>query len=156
MQKITPFLWFDHEAEEAMHFYASIFKNSKINKVVRYGDAGPGPKGTVMTADFEIEGQTFTALNGGPLFKFNESVSFVVNCETQAEVNELWEKLSAGGKTSQCGWLKDKFGLSWQIVPTVLPELLSDPDPAKSQRVMRAMLQMTKIDIAKLKEAYGA
>jgi predicted 3-demethylubiquinone-9 3-methyltransferase (glyoxalase superfamily) len=156
MQKITPFLWFDHEAEEAMHFYASIFKNSKINKVVRYGDAGPGPKGTVMTADFEIEGQTFTALNGGPLFKFNESVSFVVNCETQAEVNELWEKLSAGGKTSQCGWLKDKFGLSWQIVPTVLPELLSDPDPVKSQRVMRAMLQMTKIDIAKLKEAYGA
>jgi predicted 3-demethylubiquinone-9 3-methyltransferase (glyoxalase superfamily) len=156
MQKITPFLWFDHEAEEAMHFYASIFKNSKINKVVRYGDAGRGPKGTVMTADFEIEGQTFTALNGGPLFKFNESVSFVVNCETQAEVNELWEKLSAGGKTSQCGWLKDKFGLSWQIVPTVLPELLSDPDPVKSQRVMRAMLQMTKIDIAKLKEAYGA
>jgi predicted 3-demethylubiquinone-9 3-methyltransferase (glyoxalase superfamily) len=156
MQKITPFLWFDHEAEEAMHFYASIFKNSKINKAVRYGDAGPGPKGTVMTADFEIEGQTFTALNGGPLFKFNESVSFVVNCETQAEVNELWEKLSAGGKTSQCGWLKDKFGLSWQIVPTVLPELLSDPDPVKSQRVMRAMLQMTKIDIAKLKEAYGA
>ena len=156
MQKITPFLWFDHEAEEAMHFYASIFKNSKINKVVRYGDAGPGPKGTVMTADFEIEGQTFTALNGGPLFKFNESVSFVVNCETQAEVNQLWEKLSAGGKTSQCGWLKDKFGLSWQIVPTVLPELLSDPDPVKSQRVMRAMLQMTKIDIAKLKAAYGA
>ena len=156
MQKITPFLWFDHEAEEAMHFYASIFKNSKINKVVRYGDAGPGPKGTVMTADFEIEGQTFTALNGGPLFKFNESVSFVVNCETQAEVNELWEKLSAGGKTSQCGWLKDKFGLSWQIVPTVLPELLSDPDPVKSQRVMRAMLQMTKLDIAKLKEAYAA
>ena len=155
MQKITPFLWFDHEAEEAMHFYASIFKNSKINKVVRYGDAGPGPKGTVMTADFEIEGQTFTALNGGPLFKFNESVSFVVNCETQAEVNELWEKLSAGGKTSQCGWLKDKFGLSWQIVPTVLPELLSDPDPAKSQCVMRAMLQMTKIDIAKLRAAYA-
>ena len=155
MQKITPFLWFDHEAEEAMHFYASIFKNSKINKVVRYGDAGPGPKGTVMTADFEIEGQTFTALNGGPLFKFNESVSFVVNCETQAEVNELWEKLSAGGKTSQCGWLKDKFGLSWQIVPTVLPELLSDPDPVKSQRVMRAMLQMTKLDIAKLRAAYA-
>ena len=155
MQKITPFLWFDHEAEEAMHFYASIFKNSKINKVVRYGDAGPGPKGTVMTADFEIEGQTFTALNGGPLFKFNESVSFVVNCETQAEVNELWEKLSAGGKTSQCGWLKDKFGLSWQIVPTVLPELLSDPDPVKSQRVMRAMLQMTKIDIAKLRATYA-
>ena len=155
IQKITPFLWFDHEAEEAMHFYASIFKNSKINKVVRYGDAGPGPKGTVMTADFEIEGQTFTALNGGPLFKFNESVSFVVNCETQAEVNELWEKLSAGGKTSQCGWLKDKFGLSWQIVPTVLPELLSDPDPVKSQRVMRAMLQMTKIDIAKLRATYA-
>ena len=156
MQKITPFLWFDHEAEEAMHFYASIFKNSKINKVVRYGDAGPGPKGTVMTADFEIEGQTFTALNGGPLFKFNESVSFVVNCETQAEVDVLWEKLSAGGKTSQCGWLKDKFGLSWQIVPTALPELLSDPEPVKSQRVMRAMLQMTRIDIAKLKEAYAA
>jgi len=155
MQKITPFLWFDQEAEEAMHFYTSIFKNSKINKVVRYGDAGPGPKGTVMTADFEIEGQTFTALNGGPLFKFNESVSFVVNCGTQAEVDDLWEKLSAGGKTSQCGWLKDKFGLSWQIVPTALPELLSDPDPLKSQRVMRAMLQMTKLDIAKLRAAYA-
>ena len=155
MQKISPFLWFDKEAEEAANLYVSIFKNSKIGKIARYGDAGPGPKGTVMTVDFEVEGQTFIALNGGPLFKFNESVSFVVNCESQAEVDALWEKLSAGGKTSQCGWLKDRFGLSWQIVPTILSELLSDPDPVRSQRVMQAMLQMTKIDIAKLREAYA-
>jgi len=153
MQKITPFLWFDNQAEEAMKLYVSIFKNSKAGKVSRYGDAGPGPKGTVMVASFQLDGQEFTALNGGPHFKFTEAVSFVVNCKTQQEVDEMWEKLSAGGKESQCGWLKDKFGLSWQIVPTVLPELLSNPDPAISQNVMKAMLKMKKIDIAALKEA---
>jgi predicted 3-demethylubiquinone-9 3-methyltransferase (glyoxalase superfamily) len=154
MQKIHPFLWFDNQAEEAMNFYVSIFKNSKVGKVVRYGEAGPGPKGSVMTATFELEGQPFTALNGGPHFKFNEAISFVVDCKSQAEVDELWEKLSAGGEPGQCGWLKDKFGLSWQIVPSVLMELLSDPDPEKSQRVMAAMLKMTKIEIATLKQAY--
>jgi predicted 3-demethylubiquinone-9 3-methyltransferase (glyoxalase superfamily) len=154
MQKITPFLWFDNNAEEAMKFYTSIFKNSKIGKVARYGDAGPGPKGTVMTASFEIAGQEFIALNGGPQFKFTEAVSFVVNCENQQEVDEFWEKLSAGGKKSQCGWLKDKFGLSWQIVPTILGKLMGDPDPAKSARVMTAMLKMQKLDIATLKRAY--
>jgi predicted 3-demethylubiquinone-9 3-methyltransferase (glyoxalase superfamily) len=154
MQKITPFLWFDDQAEEAMNHYVSIFKNSKIGSVTRYGDAGPGPKGSVMTASFELEGQPFTALNGGPHFKFTEAVSFVVNCDTQAEVDELWDKLSAGGQTQQCGWLKDKFGLSWQIVPSVLIELIKGPDPQKSQRVMEAMLQMTKMDIAKLRQAY--
>ena len=153
MPKITPFLWFDNNAEDAMKFYTSIFKDSKIGKVHRYGDAGPGPKGTVMTASFSLDGVEFTALNGGPLFKFNESVSFVVHCQTQEEVDDYWEKLSAGGKESQCGWLKDKFGLSWQIVPDVLLELLGDKDPAKAQRVMKAMLQMTKIDISKLKQA---
>jgi predicted 3-demethylubiquinone-9 3-methyltransferase (glyoxalase superfamily) len=155
MQKITPFLWFDHQAEEAMHFYTSILKNSKIGKVSRYGDSGPGPKGSVMTASFELDGQEFVALNGGPLFKFTEAVSFLVRCENQAEVDELWEKLSAGGQPSRCGWLKDKFGLSWQIQPIALMELLSDPDPVKSARVMQAMLQMTKIDIAKLKAAHA-
>ena len=154
MQKITPFLWFDDNAEEAMTFYTSIFRNSKVGRVSRYGDAGPGPKGSVMTAEFELNGQAFVALNGGPQFKFTEAVSFVVHCEDQAEVDEFWNKLSAGGRTSQCGWLKDKFGLSWQIVPTILPKLLSDADAAKSQRVMRAMLQMTKLDIATLKRAY--
>jgi predicted 3-demethylubiquinone-9 3-methyltransferase (glyoxalase superfamily) len=154
MQKIHPFLWFDNQAEDAMNFYVSIFKNSKVGKVVRYGEAGPGPKGSVMTATFELEGQPFTALNGGPHFKFNEAISFVVDCKSQAEVDELWEKLSAGGEPGQCGWLKDKFGLSWQIVPSVLMELLSDPDPEKSQRVMTAMLKMTKIEIATLKQAY--
>jgi predicted 3-demethylubiquinone-9 3-methyltransferase (glyoxalase superfamily) len=154
MQKITPFLWFDDQAEEAMHFYVSIFKNSKIGDVTRYGDAGPGPKGSVMTASFGLEGQQFTALNGGPQFKFNEAISFVVDCKTQDEVDDLWDKLSEGGQTQQCGWLKDKFGLSWQIVPSVLIELITDPDPRKSQRVMEAMLQMTKIDIAKLRQAY--
>jgi predicted 3-demethylubiquinone-9 3-methyltransferase (glyoxalase superfamily) len=155
MQKISPFLWFDHQAEEAMSFYVAIFKNSKAGKVTRYGDAGPGPKGSVMTASFELEGQQFTALNGGPHFRFNEAVSFVVNCETQEEVDELWAKLSEGGQPQQCGWLKDKFGLSWQIVPSVLIKLINDPDPQKSQRVMEAMLQMTKIDIAKLRQAYA-
>jgi predicted 3-demethylubiquinone-9 3-methyltransferase (glyoxalase superfamily) len=153
MQKIHPFLWFDNQAEEAMNFYVSIFKNSKIGKVVRYGDAGPGPKGSVMTATFELEGQQFTALNGGPHFKFTEAISFVVDCKSQEEVDELWEKLSAGGEPGHCAWLKDKFGLSWQIVPSVLVELLSNPDPAKSKRVMEAMLKMNKIDIAKLKQA---
>jgi predicted 3-demethylubiquinone-9 3-methyltransferase (glyoxalase superfamily) len=155
MQKITPFLWFDDQAEEAMIHYVSIFTNSKVGSVTRYGDAGPGPKGSVMTASFELEGQQFTALNGGPHFKFTEAVSFVVSCETQEEVDEFWDKLSEGGQTQQCGWLKDKFGLSWQIVPTVLMELMKDPDPQKSQRVVEAMLQMTKIDIAKLRQAYA-
>jgi predicted 3-demethylubiquinone-9 3-methyltransferase (glyoxalase superfamily) len=154
MQKITPFLWFDDQAEEAMNFYVGVFKNSKVGNVTRYGDAGPGPKGSVMTASFELEGQQFTALNGGPRFKFTEAVSFVVSCETQDEVDELWERLSEGGQTQQCGWLKDKFGLSWQIVPIALMELMSDPDPNRSRRVMEAMLQMTKIDIAKLRQAY--
>jgi predicted 3-demethylubiquinone-9 3-methyltransferase (glyoxalase superfamily) len=153
LQKIHPFLWFDNQAEEAMNFYCSVFKNSKPGKVTRYGDAGPGPKGSVMVASFELEGLQFSALNGGPHFKLNEAISFVVDCKDQAEVDYYWEKLSAGGQKSQCGWLKDRFGLSWQIVPTALMELLNDPDPAKSTRVMQAMLQMTKIDIATLKEA---
>jgi predicted 3-demethylubiquinone-9 3-methyltransferase (glyoxalase superfamily) len=157
MRKITPFLWFDDKAEEAMNFYVSIFKNSKVGSVTRYGDAGPGPKGTVMTARFQLDGQDFFALNGGPLFKFTEAISFFVNCETQEEVDELWEKLTAGGGTPQrCGWLKDKYGLSWQIIPKALGEMLGDKDPKKSQRVMQAMLQMDKIDIQGLKEAYGA
>jgi predicted 3-demethylubiquinone-9 3-methyltransferase (glyoxalase superfamily) len=154
MQKISPFLWFDDQAEDAMNFYVSVFKNAKAGSVARYGDAGPGPKGSVMTASFELEGQRFTALNGGPHFKFTEAISFVVDCQTQEEVDELWAKLSEGGQTQQCGWLKDKFGLSWQIVPSVLIELISDSDPRKSQRVMEAMLQMTKIDIAKLRQAH--
>ena len=154
MQKITPFLWFDNNAEEAANFYVSIFNNSKIVSVARYGDAGPGPKGTVMTVAFQLEGQEFVALNGGPLFKFNESISFVVNCETQEEVDEFWKKLSEGGEKSRCGWLKDKYGLSWQVVPTILGEMLQDKDPKKSQRVMQAMLQMDKMDIAALKQAY--
>jgi predicted 3-demethylubiquinone-9 3-methyltransferase (glyoxalase superfamily) len=154
IQKISPFLWFNYQAEEAARFYTSIFKGSKIETVVRYGEAGPGPKDSVMTVAFELEGQKFTALNGGPHFKFTEAISFVVNCETQEEVDELWEKLSEGGEQVQCGWLKDKYGLSWQIVPTVLVELLQDKDAARSQRVMQAMLQMKKIDIARLEEAY--
>ena len=153
MQKITPFLWFDTQAEEAMLFYTSIFKNSKVGRVTRYGDAGPGPKGAVMSATFELEGQQFMALNGGPHFKFSPAISLFVDCKTQAEVDELWEKLSAGGKPERCGWLTDKFGLSWQIIPTVLGELLSDKDPQRSQRAMKAMLQMNKIDIEALKQA---
>jgi predicted 3-demethylubiquinone-9 3-methyltransferase (glyoxalase superfamily) len=157
MHKITPFLWFDDKAEAAMNFYVSIFKNSKVGSVTRYGDAGPGPKGTVMSATFQLDGQDFFALNGGPLFKFTEAISFFVNCETQEEVDELWEKLTAGGGTPQrCGWLRDKYGLSWQIIPKALGEMLGDKDPQKSQRVMQAMLQMDKIDIQRLKEAYGA
>jgi predicted 3-demethylubiquinone-9 3-methyltransferase (glyoxalase superfamily) len=154
MQKITPFLWFDDNAEEAVNFYVSVFKNSKIGKVARYGKAGPGPEGTVMTIAFELAGQEFIALNAGPKFKFTEAISFVVNCETQKEVDEFWEKLSAGGSKGQCGWLKDKFGLSWQIVPTALGKMMSDSDPARSQRVMKALLQMDKLDIAGLKRAY--
>lgn len=153
MQKIRPFLWYDTQAEEAAKLYTSVFKNSKIGKTVRYGDAGPGPKGSVMTIEFELEGIEFVAINGGPHYKFTEAVSLVVDCKSQAEVDDLWNKLSAGGSQGPCGWLKDKFGLSWQIIPTALVELLSDPNPQKSKRVMGAMMQMTKIDIAKLKEA---
>lgn len=155
MQKITPFLWFDDKAEEAMNFYISIFKNSKIVGVSRYGEGGPGPTGSVMTATFELNGQEFTALNGGPQFAFTEAISFYVDCETQQEVDELWEKLSEGGEKGQCGWLKDKYGLSWQIVPSILGELLQDKDPKKSNNVMQAMLQMHKIDINMLKQAYA-
>jgi predicted 3-demethylubiquinone-9 3-methyltransferase (glyoxalase superfamily) len=154
MQKITPFLWFDDKAEEAVNFYTSIFKNSKIGSISRYGEGGPGVKGEVMSATFEIEGQEFTALNGGPIFQFSPAISFFVHCETQAEVDDLWENLSAGGEKGQCGWLKDKFGISWQIVPNVLGELLNDPDAERSKRVMQAMLQMTKIDIKELKRAH--
>ena len=154
MQKLTPFLWFDNQAEEAADFYVSIFKNSKIVSIDRYGDAGPGPKGTVMIATFQIDGQEFVALNGGPRFKFTEAISFVVNCETQEEVDYFWEKLSAGGEKSRCGWLKDKFGLSWQVVPTILDKLMRAKDAVKAQRVMQAMMQMDKIDIKTLKQAY--
>jgi len=153
MQKITPFLWFDGNAEEAANFYISIFKNSKMGKISRYGDAGPGPKGSAMSVTFQIEGQEFFALNGGPQFKFTPAISFFVNCETQQEVDELWDKLSAGGRTDRCGWLQDKFGLSWQIIPTVLGQLLGDKDPQRAKRAMQAMLQMTKIDIKKLQQA---
>jgi predicted 3-demethylubiquinone-9 3-methyltransferase (glyoxalase superfamily) len=153
MQKITPFLWFNDNAEEAMNFYVSIFKNSKVGSVSRYGEAGPGPKGSVMSATFSLEGQEFMALNGGPHYKFTPAISLYVNCETQAEVDELWEKLSAGGRKDRCGWLQDKFGLSWQIIPSALPRLLGDKDPAKAQRALQAMLQMDKIDIKKLEDA---
>ncbi len=155
MQKITAFLWFDGQAEEAMNFYVSIFKNSKVGRVTRCGDAGPGPKGTVMSATFQIEGQEFFALNGGPQFAFTPAISFFVNCETQEEVDELWEKLSAGGETQRCGWLKDKYGLSWQIIPSALGRMLQDKDPAKANRVMQAMMQMDKIEIKGLEQAYN-
>src|SRR6266581_6275273 len=154
MQKITPFLWFDGKAEEAVNFYVSIFKNSKVVRVTRYGEAGPGPKGTVMSATFQLDGQEFYALNGGPMFTFSPAISFFVKCETQPEIDEMWEKLSAGGEKQRCGWLKDKYGVSWQIVPPVLGEMLSDEDAEKSKRVMEAMLQMDKIDIDTLKRAY--
>jgi predicted 3-demethylubiquinone-9 3-methyltransferase (glyoxalase superfamily) len=156
MQKITPFLWFNDKAEEAMKFYVSIFRNSKVGTVTRYGDAGPGPKGSVMTASFELDGEQFVALNGGPQFTFTEAISFVVNCESQQEVDYFWEKLTAGGQAGQCGWLKDKFGLSWQVVPTALPKLLAEKDPQKAGRVMNAMLKMDKIDIAALERARDA
>jgi predicted 3-demethylubiquinone-9 3-methyltransferase (glyoxalase superfamily) len=154
MQKIIPFLWFDSNAEEAMNFYISIFKNSKIVSVTNYGDAGPGPKGTVMSCVFQLDGQDFYALNGGPTYKFTPALSLLVNCETQQEVDHFWEKLSAGGNRNRCGWLDDKFGVSWQIVPIVLTKLLNDPDPVKSQRVMIAVVQMGKVDIAGLQKAY--
>jgi predicted 3-demethylubiquinone-9 3-methyltransferase (glyoxalase superfamily) len=158
MQEITPFLWFNNQAEEALNFYTSIFKNSKKLSVTRYGEAGAKaagrPKGSVMTVVFELEGQEFIALNGGPVFTFSPAISFVVNCEMQEELDELWEKLSEGGEKEQCGWLKDKFGVSWQIVPTVLGEMLQDKDPKKSEKVMEALLRMDKIDIETLKQAY--
>jgi predicted 3-demethylubiquinone-9 3-methyltransferase (glyoxalase superfamily) len=156
MQKITPFLWFDSQAEEAMNFYVSIFPNSKIGSVTRYGEEGPGPNGTVMTAAFELDGQEFVALNGGPQFKFTEAVSFVVNCETQEEIDYYWEKLTAdGGEEVQCGWLADKYGLSWQVVPTKIREWMQDKDPARSQRVMHAVMQMKKLDMAAMQRAYN-
>ena len=155
MQKIAPFLWFDGNAEEAVNFYVSVFKkNSKILNISRYGDAGPGPKGTVMSATFQLHGQEFIALNGGPQFKFTPAISFFVHCQTQAEVDELWEKLAAGGRKDRCGWLTDKYGLSWQVIPDVLGKMLNDPDKEKSKRVMTAMLQMDKIEIKKLEQAY--
>ena len=160
-QKITPCLWFDTQAEEAAKFYVSVFDNSRIVNTVRYGKAGyeihKKPPGTVMTVEFELGGQTFTALNGGPVFKFNEAVSFQIMCDTQKEVDYYWEKLSQGGdkNAQQCGWLKDRFGLSWQVVPSILPKMLSDPDPGKSERVMTALLKMKKLDVDALKRAYA-
>jgi predicted 3-demethylubiquinone-9 3-methyltransferase (glyoxalase superfamily) len=154
MQKITTFLWFDGNAEEAMNHYLSIFKNSRVGTVTRYGAGGPQPKGTVMSVTFQLEGQDFIALNGGPQFKFTEAISLFVSCESQDEVDHLWEKLSAGGQPQRCGWLKDKFGLSWQIVPSRLGEMLGDKDPEKSKRVMEAMLKMEKLDIKRLRQAY--
>jgi predicted 3-demethylubiquinone-9 3-methyltransferase (glyoxalase superfamily) len=155
MQKITPFLWFDSQAEEAAKFYVAVFGNSRILKTVRYGTAGPGPAGSVMTVVFELNGVQFTALNGGPLHRFSEAISFVVNCQSQAEVDTVWEKLSAGGQPDRCGWVKDRYGLSWQVVPSVLPVLLGDPDAAKAQRTMAAMLKMSKLDIAALEKAHA-
>ena len=157
MPTITPFLWFNDNAEEAMNFYVSVFKNSKVRGITRYGDAGPGPKGAVMTANFELDGQEFVALNGGPQFSFTEAVSFVVHCGSQQEVDYFWDTLTSnGGRPSQCGWLKDKYGLSWQIVPDAMIALLQDKDPKKSQRVMQALMQMTKIDLARLQQAADA
>jgi predicted 3-demethylubiquinone-9 3-methyltransferase (glyoxalase superfamily) len=154
MKTITPFLWFDNNAEEAMNFYVSIFKNSEVVSTARYGEAGPGPKDSLMTATFRLDGLELIALNGGPHFKFTEAISLSINCETQEEVDELWEKLSEGGEKGRCGWLKDKFGLSWQVNPNVLGEMLGDKDPEKAKRVMAAMLQMDKIDIDTLRKAY--
>jgi predicted 3-demethylubiquinone-9 3-methyltransferase (glyoxalase superfamily) len=153
MQKITPFLWFDGKAEEAANFYTSIFRNSKIVNMMRYGEAGPGPKGSVMSAMFELDGQEFIALNGGPAFTFSPAISFFVKCQTQEEVDHYWEKLSEGGERQRCGWLKDKYGVSWQIVPTILGQLLQDQDAGKSTRAMNAMMKMDKLDIAGLKRA---
>jgi predicted 3-demethylubiquinone-9 3-methyltransferase (glyoxalase superfamily) len=155
MQTITPFLWFNDNAEEAANFYLSVFKDGKIGKVARYGEAGPGPAGSVMTIEFELRGQHFVGLNGGPHFKFTEAVSFAVSCETQQEIDDYWEKLSAGGSKSQCGWLKDKFGLSWQVVPSILGELATAKDAKKMQNMMKAMMTMTKLDIAQLKKAFA-
>jgi predicted 3-demethylubiquinone-9 3-methyltransferase (glyoxalase superfamily) len=155
MPKITPFLWFDTQAEDAARFYVSIFPNSKIGKTSRYSEAGPGPKGSVMTIEFQLDGQQFVGLNGGPSHKFTEAVSFVIDCQTQEDVDHCWNGLSAGGREDMCGWLKDRFGLSWQVVPRVLIDLLNDPDKAKAGRVMQAMLKMKKIEIAALKRAAG-
>lgn len=154
MQKITPFLWFDNQVEEAINFYTSVFKDSKILSVAKYGKEGPGPEGTVMTAKFMIGGQEFVALNGGPQFTFSEAISFVINCENQEEIDYYWDKLSEGGEEQGPGWIKDKYGVSWQVVPVILTEMLSDEDPLKSQRVMAAMMQMMKLDIKTLKDAY--
>ena len=154
MSKITPFLWFDNQAEEAMQFYTSIFKNSKPGRITRYGEGGPGAKGSVMSVTFQLEGQEFMALNGGPHFSFTPAISLFVDCQTQEEVDQLWEKLSGGGKKERCGWLKDKYGLSWQIIPSALGEMIEDKDPARSKRVIEAMLQMDKIDIPGLRKAY--
>ena len=154
MKGITPFLWFEDQAEEAANFYASLFPHSKVKTVTRYGDGGPRPKGSVMTVVFELDGKEFIALNGGPQFKFTPAVSFVANCENQKEIDELWMKLSQGGEPNQCGWLTDRYGLSWQVVPTILPQLIQDKDPERSNRVMQALFQMTKIDIEKLKQAH--
>ena len=154
MQKITPFLWFDGKAEEAANFYTSIFENSEVKNIMHYGKGGPAPEGSVMSVTFKLEGQEFHALNGGPQYTFTPAISFFVKCETQEEVDELWEKLSEGGEEQGPGWVKDKYNLSWQIVPTVLEELMNDPDPEKSQRVMQAMMQMNKLDINKLKQAH--
>jgi len=154
MQKITPFLWFDDKAEQAANFYVSVFQNSKIASITRYGEAGPGPKGSVMSTTFQLDGQEFIALNGGPMFTFSPAISFFVHCESQEEVDKLWEKLSEGGEKQRCGWLKDKYGVSWQIVPTVLGQMLSDRDGERSKRVMNAMFQMDKLDIKTLKQAY--
>jgi predicted 3-demethylubiquinone-9 3-methyltransferase (glyoxalase superfamily) len=153
-QKITPFIWFNNEAEDAVNFYTSVFKNAKVISMSRYGEGGPGPKGSVMTALFELEGQRFIALNGGPQFKLTEAISFVVNCEDQEEIDWFWEKLSESGQKVQCGWLKDKFGLSWQVVPVMLGQLMSGNQPEKSNRMMQALMQMEKLDIAKLQAAY--
>lgn len=155
MQKITPFLWFNGNAEEAANFYTSVFKNATITEIMRYGDAGPGPKGGVMSATFDLDGNTFIALNGGPQFQFSPAISFFILCDSQDEVDHFWEKLSEGGKKIQCGWLSDKFGVTWQVVPKILGEMLRDKDPARSQRVMKAMMQMTKLEIAPLKQAYN-
>ncbi len=155
MQRITPCLWFDDQAEEAARFYTSIFRNSGVGEVTRYGEGGPRPKGSVLTVKFELDGQEFLALNGGPMFKFTEAVSLIVDCRTQKEVDRMWERLSKGGQKQQGGWLKDKYGLSWQIVPTVFMKMISDPDPARADRVMQAVMRMKKIDIAAIKKAYG-
>lgn len=155
MPKISPFLWYDTQAEEAARFYVSIFKNSQVGRITRYGEVGPGTKGSVMTVEFTLDGQEFIALNGGPHFKFNEAISFSMDCKTQEEVDSYWGKLSQGGEEQPCGWLKDKFGLSWQINPTILGEMLADADPVKAKRVAEAMLKMKKIDIAALKKAYN-
>lgn len=154
MQKITPFLWFNNNLEEAVQFYTAVFKDSEVTKMVWYTEAGPGPADSLMTASFRLQGQEFVGINGGPVYTFNEAVSFVVNCENQEEVDEYWNKLSEGGEKGRCGWLKDKFGLSWQVVPTVLPKLLSGPDAAKTKRVMTAMMKMDKLEIKPLQEAY--